>query len=1167
MASGNRHPTVTKRDRESAISDPQRPWPNRPPAVGPAQAAGPLLFYRSSLESLLMKTFGSLFPRTALAVAVALVAAAPALAQNTTAAIGGRVATPDGKPVAGATVVVLHRESGSVATLTTDADGRYNARGLRAGGPYTITVSKGGERSVNDEVYLVLAETTVIDLRLGTAQALEQVVVTSAGGGKINGTSKGAGTNLSGQELSAHFSIQRNLQDYARLDPRIAQTNKENGEISAAGQNIRFNSITVDGVSINDTFGLESNNLPMARQPVSMDAIASVQVNLSNYDVTQKGYTGANINAVTKSGTNLFKGSAYGVYRDAEMTGRRWNRPPTDTYTRLSSFTEKLFGATFSGPIIKDNLFFFLTYEKSENSISSPAFGVAGSTNATAVNVTQAQIDSVIAAAKNKWGFDAGTLAIPQGLNLSYEEISAKLNWNVSENHRAEFSFRNSEQSEPQLPGFGNTSLSLNSHWYPQDKTNKTYVGQWFADWTDDFSTELKVSKRDYLSLPIPVSNLPLVTLSWTNGATRSLILGTERSRHFNRLQTKTVDAYFAGNLFLGDHELKFGADLAKNDIYNAFLQDTRGNYTFSGSGAPGTATDPVTLFLNGTPTRYQVQLPLAGRALTDAVANWTLNSQGLFLQDTWKVSKKLSVNGGIRIDRLSTSDRPTYNAAFAAPLVEGVVATNTRQSGGFGLTNTTTIDGEKLVQPRVGFNYQFDAIDKRKSQLRGGLGLFQGSAANVWLTNPFQNNGAAVGTYTCGTGTSVSCASVTFSPDGSNQPSVAGTPPAPNVDLIQPGVTQPSVWKMNLAWDGELPFFGLEGGVEWLHTRVNDGLYYQALNLGTVTGKAPDGRDVYYNAKGVSESCWTGGGTAITSGCGLVSRSLSNSAFGNVYMVAPTDKGSGNALTLQVSQRLGSALRWNAAYTRTSMTEVSPLASSTSGSNWNNRANFNPNENVAANSQYLIRDRISASVNWSKALFDGKHKTTVGLFYEGRSGKPYSWVFRNDMNGDGRNINDLMYIPKGPGSGEVLFRLPGSANTVENSGAAAEAKFWQIVDSFQHLRDSKGKVVSRNGEFAPWVNSIDMRLQQEMPGIFKGNKGVLSLDFMNVGNLLNRRWGQVSEVGFPSMRSFVNYAGTRDGKMVYSVTDPDALVTPTDSTNRSKYAQWSIQVTARYEF
>ncbi|MFM7848037.1 MAG: carboxypeptidase regulatory-like domain-containing protein [Rubrivivax sp.] len=262
--------------------------------------------------------------RTAISAAAAIVLAAPALAQNTTAALGGQVTGSDGKPVAGATVSILHVESRSVSTATTDASGRYGARGLRVGGPYTVTISKGSATDKRDNVFLTLAESTNLDVQLGTVTTV--VVTGSAASDKFNSANMGAGTNISNAQLNALASIQRSLQDYARTDPRLAQTDKERGEISAAGQNSRFNSITIDGVNVNDTFGLESNNLPTIKQPVSIEAIQSVQVNLSNYDVTQKGYTGANINAVTKSGGNELSGSVFYVTRDQSLAGERYNR-------------------------------------------------------------------------------------------------------------------------------------------------------------------------------------------------------------------------------------------------------------------------------------------------------------------------------------------------------------------------------------------------------------------------------------------------------------------------------------------------------------------------------------------------------------------------------------------------------------------------------------------------------------------------------------------------------------------------------------------------------------------------------------------------------------------------------------------------------------------------
>uniref|UniRef100_UPI00286ADE80 TonB-dependent receptor n=1 Tax=Roseateles sp. TaxID=1971397 RepID=UPI00286ADE80 len=333
------------------------------------------------------------FSRTAICAAIstiAIVAAAPALAQNTTSAISGRITTADGKGVAGANVAVAHQESGSVNNLVTDADGRYSVRGLRVGGPYTITVAKGADKVVRDAVYLQLAENQAIDLTLGAEQLSTVVVAGSSASSRFNSSAMGAGTSIGRKELEAYASLNRSLQDYARMDPRLAQTDKDRGEISAAGQNSRYNSITVDGVRINDTFGLEANGLPTIKQPISIDAIQAVQVNVSNYDVTQQGYTGANINAVTKSGTNEFHGSLYYVYRNDSLAGDRYNRT-TDSYTPPPPFTEDVKGITLGGPIIKDKLFFFASYEELSSNRDVPQFGPIGSSQ-TNVGITPEQI-------------------------------------------------------------------------------------------------------------------------------------------------------------------------------------------------------------------------------------------------------------------------------------------------------------------------------------------------------------------------------------------------------------------------------------------------------------------------------------------------------------------------------------------------------------------------------------------------------------------------------------------------------------------------------------------------------------------------------------------------------------------------------------------------------
>ena len=1132
------------------------------------------------------------FMRSAMGAAVAMVVAAPALAQNTTGAVGGLVTDGSGAPVAGAAVLILHTESGAVSNTVTGSDGRYAARGLRVGGPYTITISKGGQVDKREGIVLGLAETLAFDATLGAAT----VVVTGQSAGQtFSRSNMGAGTTISSTQLSALASIQRNLQDYARTDPRVAQTDKDRGRISAGGQNFRYNSVTIDGVTTSDTFGLEDNNLPTLKQPISIDAIQSAQVNVSNFDVTQKGYTGANINAVTKSGTNEFKGSVYYVYRDQALVGKRLN-DTTGAYFDAPGFKEDTKGFTLGGPIIKDTLFFFANYEELKSTRTAPAFGPIGDSR-TNVLINQSAIDSATSIAQQTYNKGIGSFN-SSGYGLVVKDTLLKLDWNINDDHRASLRYNKTEQTEPQFAGITATSLSLSNYWYPQQKAITSVVGQWFADWTPNFSTELKVSQRDYDSVPKIQIDMPQVSLNFTGASptgtgTRnsSLLFGTENSRHFNQLTTNTTDAYLGGTWALGAHELKGGIDISRNEVFNAFVQNTKGNYVFSclnsaaaltySFGAINCATataaqvDAAVLenFQRGRPLSYTLNAAATGYTVADAAAAWALTNTGLFLQDTWTVNKQLAMTLGLRMDQSSSSTKPLANAAAAAPVVAGTVTglgTGTRQTGGFGIDNTRTLDGENLLQPRIGFNYALDAQDRRKGQLRGGVGLFQGEAASVWLSNPYSNTGVVLRTVGCGSGTLGACPATdgTFKADSALQPTtgLGSSVPQAAVDFLAPGVRQPAVWKLNLAFDQELPWYGLQAGAEWIHTRTDSAVYYKQLNNGAATGTGTDGRPMYFNASGYNPACWTASGTRATGvGCttAVSTRALSNSAYSNVLQVTKTNQGLGNQLTLSLRQQPAANLSWQAAYTRTSSTEVSPLTSSTSGSNYGNRAVFDPNEEVTANSASLIRDRISAAVTWSNA-FIGSYKTTVGLFYEGRKGVPYSWTYYNDLNGDGYDGNDLMYIPKAPGSGEVVFV----------GGAAEEAKFWDIVSSNPELNASRGKVVKRTSSTNPFVNSFDMRLSQEVPGFSIKHRGVITLDLLNVGNMLNKRWGQIKEVGFNAdrfggtaggglSRSFVNYRGLQDGKYLYSLGNLEPL-----STKQNKgESQWAVQVTLRYEF
>ncbi len=809
------------------------------------------------------------------------------------------------------------------------------------------------------------------------------------------------------------------------------------------------------------------------------------------------------------------------------------------------------------------------------------------------VNITQSSINSAKQIAGTTYGYDIGDFTIPSGTQLSVRDALLKLDWNINDRHRASLRYGKTNQSEPFFQGFSATGVGLSSAWYVQGKRIESTVGQWFADWTDTFSTEVKVSKRDYVSIPVNNSRSPSVSLNFagtpgaggigTSNASRFLNFGTDFSRQFNVLDTETYDSYAGGTLVLKDHEVKFGWDNSRNKVYNAFLQGVFGSYNFGcvnssatytysfGAISCATATaaqaEAATLenFRIGRPTSYTVQVPVAGGSLDNGVAQWTLENTGLFVQDTWTVNSNLSLMAGVRLDRPKLNDKPIGNPTAQSAAVAGSVVglTVNRATGGFGLDNTQTIDGEDLFQPRFGFNYSFDGA--KQVQVRGGFGLFQGAAANVWLSNPYSNTGMATRIVGCGTQGFAACPTTggTFSPNPDTQRTTfPGTTPAANLDFLAKGLGQPAVWKANLAFDYEI-MPTLVAGVEYLYTKTKQGIFYQHLNLGNATGKGVDGRDLFYTPQGYNAACWTATGGTITNGncTGFRSRALSNASFANVLLADKTTKGGGNLVTVQLSRPLTKGWGWAVAYTRTDATEVSPLTSSVSNSNWAARSIVNPNEEVAANSAYLVRDRINGNFNFERTFFKG-YKTRFGLTAEKRSGKPYSWTFRNDLNGDGSAGNDLMYIPKGPQSGEVVFLGDTATNRT------AEDAFWAIVEANKELNGARGGTTKRNGSFSPWSSTMDMRISQEIPGFTKGDKASFTLDLLNVGNMLNKKWGLINEVGFQTQggasRNFVNYNGlTADGKYIYSLA-----VLPNYLTRQVKgESAWAAQVTMRYEF
>ena len=485
---------------------------------------------------------------------IAALAAAPVFAQSTSAGVTGQVTGANGQPVAGAEVVITHVESGTVSRVTTDANGRYTVRGLRVGGPYTVSTNTSAGSDTERNVYLSLDTANSVDLDVATAAAAGQsldsvtVVGTAAAAPIFTPENTGAATVVTREQIESLPSVRRSLEDYVRLDPRIVQVDKERGGIAAAGQNNRYNNIRIDGVPTNDNFGLNDSGVPALNQPIVIDWIQEFNVSVSNYDVTQGDFVGANVNAVTKSGTNTFRGSVYGIYRNADMIG--------DTVggaTRPAPYkSEKTYGAYLGGPILRDRLFFFAGYEKFEREAEAVSTGVAGSGATNELRLTQAQLDAIIAKATSLGATQIGSFSPLDNIVNSDTKKVVKIDWNISDSHRAAFRY-NITDGNVLRQNTGTSTLQADSNRYVDHISFENWAAMLYSDWSENFSTEANVSYSQYSSLPTSFSTMPQVSITVPNasptGARARTLLGADDLRGVHTLRTLD-DAAAADELF-----------------------------------------------------------------------------------------------------------------------------------------------------------------------------------------------------------------------------------------------------------------------------------------------------------------------------------------------------------------------------------------------------------------------------------------------------------------------------------------------------------------------------------------------------------------------------------------------------------------------------------------
>ncbi|MEP6938411.1 MAG: TonB-dependent receptor [Rudaea sp.] len=1074
--------------------------------------------------------------RTLSLVIAGLLAATSAGAQNiTTSGINGRVLDAAGRPVAGATVTIVHRPSGTTKEVTTDADGRYAAQGLRVGGPFDVHANKGGAAvAEQDDVYLQLGQPSSINLtQAGATQpkSLDAVVVSANALSQVFASdNKGLSTTISQRQLDAIPKGNRSIDDVVRLDPRITVVDQGVGAFSAVGQNNRYNSIAVDGVIQGDPFGLNANGLPYLKTPISPETIAEYNIQTANYDVIADS-VGADVNAVTKSGTNEFHGAAYYSYRNADklVGDAGWLPSTSHNYPYLNYKQDWTGGFNIGGPIIKDKLFFFLSAEReqlnglgvdSANGLDSSLGGGASTSGKISPGDLQQVIDTA-----TKLGLTPGTFGGVLGLTFIDKRYLGKIDWNISDSHRASFTAQRTTNVQPAVAGNSTNSVGLSSYTYTKAITTDNYVVHLFDDWTDNFTTETKVGYQHFTQATTAPYQQPAIAVILAPApATGPVVnLGEEQFRHYNLIDTKKTSVFWAGTYTLGDHVIKGGIDYSSTKIYNLFGQTEFGRYVFNG----------LANFASGNYTSYSLFHPAPGYSLPDIAGAWTYTQSSPFLQDTWQATQALSLQFGVRVDIPDASRRPVYNAKFASA---------------FGYANNYMIGSSDLVvEPRVSFNYDFDA--SYKTQLRGGVGVFQSSPPAVWLTNPYQNNGVTVLSYT-----SFDASKAPFSPDPFNQPIPAGGG-AGSVDTVAKNFKLPTVLKTSLAVDRELPWWNLVATAEYEHLQVQNGILYQAINFGAPTGTLPDGRLQF----------WKIPGEAPKAADALANK---NPAFAtSSTRLNNTNEGKADSFTLGVNEAFTDGLSGNVAVTFSHATDADAGVDTIAFNGYQRVVRTNPNDNVASTSNYNVPRTFKTSLTWQHSFF-ADYKSTISGFYSGRTGNNYTWVFGNDVNGDNLAGFDPIYIP-GVNDPKVAFASSVTATQIQ--------QFNDFIGSDSYLKDHRGQIAGRNGAKNAWINQLDMSFAQEVPGIW--GKGQLRFDIFNFLNLLNKHWGDtqvVNTTGYPT-RTLANYAGVNSqGQYVYTLpTDKNGNYLPQQKVfydggfldPSRTVSRWSAMVSVKYTF
>ena len=1068
-----------------------------------------------------------------------------AIAQITTSGVKGLIKA-NGEDVIGATITVTHVPTGAVYRSVTNSVGRFTIQGMRAGGPYTVEISYIGYKTKEiKNVTLKLGEMSDLSTQLEEdAHALGEVVVKGKLG--LDASKTGAATSYSAKDIANMPSISHSIGDITRMNPMVSVS--QSGAMSFAGVNNRYNSFQVDGAVNNDVFGLTSNGQnggQAGSQPISTETIDQVQVSVAPFDVRQSGFTGGAINAITKSGTNTFHGSVYGNWLNKDLIGSKYTLMNGKDSQKYDDETDYRYGVTLGGPIIKNKLFFFANYEKSNKEYpNNYGYGSEASKLGTeGFNIA----DEVLSILKEK-GYNA-SYNNPKNYTKS-DKAGIKLDWNINDKHKATFGWRmvNAKQLNS-----NSTAGYLNASDYQYDFVSKTNT--FTAELNSSFSEKINnqfqasyVSVRDHRD---PKGIAPMIQIKNVGGGT--LCLGTERSSTANSLNQDIITFTDNLNWYVNNHTLTFGTHGEYYKFKNLFIQDNYGTYYFNNfddfkMSANGQTVAQSVDSKTGKITYYntlnQYRFCAANVAVTGDprwAPEFAAGQIGFYAQDKFNVTPNFELTYGLRMDIPLFFDTPTENAEFNASAAKQ----------GWNVVTNHKLSSTPMWSPRVGFRWN---IEKEHNMiLRGGAGIFTGRIPFVWLSNNFTNTGIQTSVYNVygssglkdgkqNTG-KLSDVSLIVDPykQSENTEKLGTSNQAINVFDKDFKFTQ------NLRLDLALDFtlagidFTLEGV---LSKNLND-IYYKDLTR-TEAGKTLG--ETYESLSFDNRPMFA----KITS-----TEDANLKKFTNVYMLDNTSRGYSYNLSLSAVKRFDFGLDLAASYTYSRSKSVNCGTSSVAQSNYNYNYTYqNPNSPELGFTAFNVPHQIKASAFYHKDYAE-HWNTTVGLIYTGTSGSPYSLYYYGDLNQDGSNGNDLMFIP----TDEQIDKMQFKAN---KNYTAEEQKenFREWIANDGYMSKHRGEYFKRYADNLPFESHFDFHLAQTYK--FKVGAQVhaveLSFDVLNVGNMFNKKWGRYTSTGTAKYYSPVTYSGNGQFQFLH----------PGNYEMRSYddyYSRWRGQLGLKYTF